>query len=287
MASFEGHAIRNISVERIVRRSLIGENVRNDAAFSEFGNDVGAVADQSDRNIFFLADCVLQDAQRFIERGDHEVAVASLQAFLDALGIDVNAQKSRASHGRGEGLSSTHSAHSAGDDQLAGEISAEMLFTCSGERFEGALHDTLRTDVDPASRSHLTVHHQSGALELVELLPVRPVADEIGIGDEHARGVIVSLEDTDWFARLHQQRLIVRQILQRLDDGAEGFPTARGASGSAVDDEVFGALGDLLVEVVHQHAHGSFLLPSFAGDLVTARRANRSRSLDFCFDGHR
>ena len=48
------------------------------------------------------------------------------------------------------------------------------------------------------------------------------------------------------------------------------LPIAGGAAGSAVDDEVLRALGDLFVEVVHQHAHGGFLGPSFAGELVAA-----------------
>jgi len=36
------------------------------------------------------------------------------------------------------------------------------------------------------------------------------------------------------------------------------------------------ALGDILVKVVHQHAHGGFLGPSLAGELVAARRLSRS-----------
>ena len=107
------HAVRHIAVQRIVRGSLIGENVGNDAALGQLRNDVGAVADQPDRNVFFLAHGVLQDAQRFVERVDHEVAVAGLQALLDALGIDVDAEESRASHGRRQRLRSTHAAHAA------------------------------------------------------------------------------------------------------------------------------------------------------------------------------
>ncbi len=286
-ASSKRHAVRHISVQRIVRRGLIGQNVRNDAALGEFRNDVGTVADQSNGDIFFLADRILQDAQRLIERRDHEVAVAGLQALLDALRIDVDAEESRASHGCGERLSSAHSAHSAADDQLAGEIAAEMFLACGGEGFECAFHNSLRADVDPGTGGHLAVHHESGALQFVELLPVRPMADEIGIRDEHARRVIVRLEYANRLAGLHQQRLVVVKLLQRFDDGAIGFPTARGASGSAIDDEIFGALGDFFVEVVHQHAHGSFLLPAFASDLIAAGRANGGGGLDFGFDGHR
>ena len=84
------------------------------------------------------------------------------------------------------------------------------------------------------------------------------------------------LEDADWFAGLHEQGFVVGQILQRLDDGAVGFPTARGASGSSVNDKVFRTLGDFFVEVVHEHAHGGFLLPAFTADLIATGRTNRS-----------
>ena len=45
----------------------------------------------------------------------------------------------------------------------------------------------------------------------------------------------------------------------------------RGASGAAVNEEVLGALGNLFVEVVHEHAHGRFLVPALAGERIAAR----------------
>jgi hypothetical protein len=146
---------------------------------AKFRNHVRAVSDQPDRNIFFFTNRVLQNAQGFVESGDHEVAIAGLQALLDALRIDVNAQKSRAGHGCGEGLSSTHAAHAAADDQLAGEVAAKMLFSSRGKCLERSLHDSLGADVNPGAGGHLAVHHQAGAFEFVELLPVRPVAYQI------------------------------------------------------------------------------------------------------------
>src|SRR5699024_9619570 len=49
-----------------------------------------------------------------------------------------------------------------------------------------------------------------------------------------------------------------------------GFPGPRRATSAAVDDEVFGAFGDLGVEVVHEHALGRFGLPGLRGDLGSA-----------------
>ena len=67
-----------------------------------------------------------------------------------------------------------------------------------------------------------------------------------------------------------------------------GLPTAGCAAGSAIDDQIARALGDFFVEIVHQHAHGGFLLPAFAGNAVAAGGADRRVGGlgDFCFDRH-
>src|SRR5580692_3404743 len=98
--------------------------------------------------------------------------------------------------------------------------------------------------------------------------------------------MIVRLEDADRFARLHQQSLVILELFQSCDDGLVSLPTAGRAPGSAVDDKILWTLGNLAIEVVHQHAHSRFLLPAFAGDLIAAGRANRDGSLNFSFDGH-
>src|ERR1019366_3566070 len=46
------------------------------------------------------------------------------------------------------------------------------------------------------------------------------------------------------------------------------------AAGSAIDHEVLRAFRRVGIEIVHQHAHGGFLPPTFAGELVAARRFN-------------
>ena len=52
------------------------------------------------------------------------------------------------------------------------------------------------------------------------------------------------------------------------------IPIARRLARAAVDDQILWALGNVLVKIVHQHAHGRFLLPSFAGERGAARSAN-------------
>ena len=94
-------------------------------------------------------------------------------------------------------------------------------------------------------------------------------------------------EDAHRPARLHQQRLVVFERLQRAHDGVEALPVARRPAGAAIDDQVARVLADLRVEVVHQHAQGGFLLPALAGDLAAARRALRDIGAgDFRIDRH-
>ena len=97
---------------------------------------------------------------------------------------------------------------------LPGEVAAEMFVGGSGEGFVGALDDALRADVNPRAGGHLAVHDEAELFELVELLPVGPVADEVGVADKHARRIFVGAEDGDGLAGLDQQRLVVIEVAQ-------------------------------------------------------------------------
>src|SRR5262245_35459601 len=102
------------------------------------------------------------------------------------------------------------------------------------------------------------------------------MADEVRIGDEYARRVFVSAKDADWFARLHQQRLIILQIAQASQDCIEGLPVARSSARASVDDQVVRTFGHFRVEIIHQHSQGSLLYPAFATDLGSAWRFDDS-----------
>ena len=150
-------------------RSLIGENIRHHAPFGKLRNNVSAVPHQTHRDVLFFTHCVLQNAHRFIERGDHKVAIAGLQALLDTFGVNVNSQEGRAGHGRGQWLRATHAAHATAHDELAREIAAKMFLACCRKSFERSLHNSLRANVNPGTCGHLPIHHQSGTFQLVEL----------------------------------------------------------------------------------------------------------------------
>jgi long-chain acyl-CoA synthetase len=268
--------LRHVAAQRIVRRGLVGEQIGHHAALGERRDQVRAVSYQSHRDWLALSHSVFQDAQRFVEVVDHHVAVAGLDAALDAFRVHVDPEKRTAVERRRERLRAAHPAQPARDNQFSGQVAAEMFLCCRRECFVRALQDSLRSDVDPASGRHLAVHRQSGAVELAEFLPVIPVADQIRVGDQHARRIFMRAEDSDWFAGLHQKRLVIFEAAQRRDNRVIASPVSRRLAAAAVNDQVRRALGHFGVEVVHEHAQRSFLLPALAGERASARRANDS-----------
>ncbi len=267
-----------IAVDRIVRRGLIGHRIRAHPAPQQLGDNLGRVPDDPDRHGDLRALRLLDQRERFVERRRVLVEVARRQAFLDARRIALDREHRRAGHRRGERLRAAHPAQAGGEDPLAGEIAAVMLPAELGERLVRPLHDPLRADIDPRTGRHLAVHHQPFAVELVEVLPGRPMRDEVGVGEHDARRIGMGAEDADRFAGLDRQRLVVAEAFELRDDAIERGPVARGFPDPAVDDEVAGTLGDLRIEIVHQHAQGGFRLPAACAQRGTARcpdRANR------------
>ena len=94
---------------------------------------------------------------------------------------------------------------------VPGEGAAELLRGDGGEGLVGALEDALGADVDPGTGGHLPVHGQAEGLQAAELLPVGPVADEVGVGDQDARRPLVGLHDADRAAGLDEHRLVLLQ----------------------------------------------------------------------------
>lgn len=149
-----------------------------------------------------------------------------------------------------------------------------MLAACFHEGFIGALHNPLTADVDPASGGHLAVHRQPFRVQLVEVFPRRPVRHQVGVGNQHAGRIFMGFEYADRFAGLHQQRFVVFEIRQRLNNGVIARPVARGAAYAAVDHQLVGIFRYLRIKVVHQHAQRCFGEPAFCSERGAARGAD-------------
>ena len=269
--------------ERVVGTRLVRDDVDLDLAgllsAEEFGEDLRRVADDADAQR-------LAGLFRGDDAGESGVEVCRVLvevAVRDAAGeaglVDVDDEDGSPVERDGERLRAAHAARAGGEGQGSGEVVAGV-FTFSrreragdgGKGLVGALEDPLRADVDPRPGRHLAVHREAEVLQAAELRPRRPVADEVRVGDEHARRPFVRAEDSDRLARLDQQRLVGLELVEGADDRVVRVPRPRRAARAAVDDEVFGVLGDLGVEVVHEHPLGRFGAPALGRSLRAPRR---------------
>ncbi len=267
----------DIPAEHVVRARLVRQDVEGlrHAELERSLEEVLRVPDPGDRECLLLGLRLHGHRERAVEpRLDH-VEVARLEAAPRALLVDLGREERGAVHGRGEGLGAAHASQARAHDEPPREVAPEVLLPGGGERLVGPLQDPLGADVDPGARGHLPEHDEALGLELAELLPGRPVGDEVRVGDEDARGVRVRADDPDGLPRLHQQCLVGGELAERLHDRVVGGPAPRGLAGAAVDDEPRRVLGDLGVEVVHEEAHGRLGSPRLAGALLAARSAHR------------
>ena len=248
-------------------RGLVGDDVDGGVALEQGREHVGGVAEQADglRFALVLRGCRAADGVVDVVRLLVEVAV------LDPPGdpglVALHADDHAAVHRDGQRLRTAHAAQPGGQRDRAGQGSAEPFGRDRGERLVGALQDALGADVDPRAGRHLAVHGQAELLQAAELLPGRPLRDQVGVGDEHSGGPLVRSQDADGLAGLDEERLVVVEVLEGFYDRGVGVPAPGGAAGAAVDDELVGMFGHLRVEIVHQHAHRGFLRPALAAAL--------------------
>ncbi len=271
----ERAAPRNVAVELVVGRGLIGDEIGQDVAGEQPLEQIHGIRLDADRDS--LSRVLRREGaiDGAIDVGLLLVQIAGLQPLLDALRIHLGHQRDRSVHRRGERLRAAHPAETGGHDQPAREIASEVPGR-GRERLERPLDDALAADVDPRARRHLAVHGQAEAFQAAELVARRPGGNEHGVRDEDPRGVFVGFEHADGLPRLDEHRLVGSKALQRRDDGVERFPVARGPAGAAVDDQFFGLFRHVRIEVVLEHPEGGFLRPAEAAELRSTGRANRA-----------
>ncbi|MNH97868.1 hypothetical protein D3C73_505750 [compost metagenome] len=230
-----GPARRQVAVERVVGAGLVGDHVRAYAALDQFRENFCGVTQQGDGNRFTFFGVFVDARQGVVEVFGLLVDVTAFQAEIDADLLAFDVQRASAGEGCRQRLRTTHAAQTGGEDPLAGEVVVVVLATGFNEGFVGALNDALAADVDPAAGGHLAVHGQAFGVEFVEVLPARPVWHQVGVGDQDARGIAMSLEYADRLAGLHQQGLVVVQVGQALDDLVVALPVTRGATDTTVN----------------------------------------------------
>ena len=253
---------------------LIGNQMRPDLTADELRKDFRSVAEQADRHRPTLRARFDDETQRVVEVARLPIEVARPEPHLEPRGLALDRQQRCTRHRRRQRLRAAHPAQACGQDPLVRELAPVVLPSRLGKRFVRALDDALAADVDPRARGHLAVHHQALAIQFVEVVPVRPLRHEIRIRDQHARRIGVRPEYADRLAGLDQQAFVGFERTQRFDDALVAFPIARGLADAAVDHELLGALGDLGIEVVHQHPQRRLGEPALCRERRSARRTD-------------
>lgn len=179
------------------------------------------------------------------------INITGAQAEIDAGFIAFDGEAAGARHDSGQRLRAAHAAKTAGQDPFALQVAVIVLAAGLDKGFIGALHDALRANVNPRTGRHLAVHRKAFLIQLVEMIPVRPMRHEVGIGDQHTRRILVGAEDADRLAGLHDEGFILVQVLQRRDDPVEIVPGARGAANAAINHQFVRPFGDIRIEIVH------------------------------------
>ena len=267
----DGPALRQIAMQRIMGAGLVGHDIGAGAALfhagQQFGEDIGGIAQKAHRFRLALRRPIGNQRQRLVQCPGLGVHIAGADAEIDPRLVAFHGQTAGPGHHGGQRLRPAHAAQAPRQNPAPLQAAAIMLAAGFGEGLIGALHDALGADIDPGPGGHLAVHGQTLLIQLVEMVPGRPMRHQIGIGDQHAGRVLVGAEHAHRLARLHKQGFIVVQRLQRGDDAVEILPRPGGAADAAVDHQLMRVFGDIRVQVVHQHPHGRFSQPAFRGDL--------------------
>jgi hypothetical protein len=271
---FHGPALRQVAVNRIVRAGLIGHAVRRDATRHAFGEHVGGIAQQADRHRLAGLLRFFEHRERFVEGLRFFIDVTRFQTEVDTRLVALDRDHREARHRRRERLRAAHAAETAGQNPAALRLAVEMLVRDREERLVRTLHNPLAADVNPAARSHLTVHHQALAIEFVEVFPRRPMRHQVRVGQQHARCVRMRAEHADRLARLDQQRFVFVQVLQRRENLIVAIPVTRSTANPAIHDQRMRMLGHFRVQIVLDHPVRGFRDPGLAGLFRAARCAD-------------
>ena len=172
------------------------------------------VTEESDRFRLALFGELLHQCERFIKTLGREVDLLKLQPSLDSPRIDFDEKSDTTIECDRLCLRSTHLAETGSQNELSRQSSPSLLTCKRSERLICTLKNSLRTDVDPTSRGHLTVHHQTFAFIFVELLLRRPMRNDVRIREKHARGILVCSEYSNGLSGLHEQCLVGFQVFQ-------------------------------------------------------------------------
>ena len=140
-------------MHEVVRRGLVGDEIGHHAAGArtphEFGQHLGRIAEQADRDRLLARAVLLHECERVVEIARLLVEVARAQAEVEARLLALDVQRHGPGERRGERLRTAHAAEPRRQDPAPAPGTVEVLAAGFAERLVRALHDALAADVDP------------------------------------------------------------------------------------------------------------------------------------------
>ena len=263
---------RDVAGQRVVRRGLVGHEVEPLAGGGPRGLDLGGVADQGDAHGLAPGGGLARPGERLGGVVGEPVDVADVEAAPRARLVDLDrrwprrrSSSPRAAARRPSRRGPPSASRSRGAcRRSAGGPPPRRSRTCPAGSPGSRCRSTSRRSSGRTSSGRC--RSRSRKTSQVAHLPTR---FELAIRTRGAHRGCARPRPAcrDWTSSVSSSP----SAAELADDRVEGVPAPRRAAGAAVDDEVVRVLGDLRVEVVHQHPERRFLLPAAAGQLGAAR----------------
>ena len=238
----------------------------------QFREHIRRVAQQPDRLRLARRRPPGNHGQSLVQRPRLRIDIPRAQPEIDPRLVALHCEATGPRHHGSQGLRAPHAAQPTGQNPAPPQRPAVVLPPRLGKRLIRPLHDALGADVDPRPRRHLPVHHQTLAVQFIEMVPVRPVRHQIRVRNQHPRRIRMRPHHRHRPPRLHHQRLIRPQVPQRRHDPVEIPPGPRRPPDPAVHHQFSRVFCHIRVQVVHQHPQRRFRLPRLAGHLDPRRR---------------
>ena len=269
---------RAIPMQGIMRRGLVRHDIRPHPArlhpAENLGEHLRGIAHQPHRLRLAARGPIGDHPQRLVQRLRLGIDIPRANPEIDPRLVHFHRQTTRPGEHRRQRLRPAHAPQTARQNPAPGQRAVVMLPPRLGKGLIGPLHDPLRADVNPRPRRHLPVHHQALLIELVEMLPGRPMRHQIGVRDQHPRRIQMGFHNGNRLAGLDDQRLISLQIPQARTNPVEILPGPRRPADAAINNQFMRVFGHIGVQVVHQHPQGRLGQPRLGGDLGARGRIN-------------
>ena len=102
--------MRQIAVDRVVRRGLVGDDIRAHAALDQFGEHIRRVAEQADGFRLARLGPAVDHREGFVEGVGLFIKVFRAQAEVDAVRVALHREAARTGENSGERLRAAHAA---------------------------------------------------------------------------------------------------------------------------------------------------------------------------------